>query len=65
MLVDPKTPKVVLQVMRGKQILAPSKRLVDKWGNLMRTWFAYDNSISNEDIWNATTTVLGQNKEEE
>ena len=65
MLVDPKTPKIVLEVMRGKQILAPSKRLVDKWGNLMRTWFAYDNSISNEDIWNATTTVLGQNKEEE
>ena len=65
MLSDPRTPKVVLDVMRGKYVLAPSTKLKDKWGNLMRTWFAYDNSISNEDIWNATTTVLGQNKEEE
>lgn len=52
MLSDKKTPQIVLDVMRGKGLQSPDTKV--KWVALMRSWFVYDNEITDEQILDAT-----------
>ena len=55
-LSDPKTPTVVLDVMRGSGLKSPDTKA--KWVALMRGWFVYDNDITDEQIYEATVREI-------
>ena len=56
MLSDRKTPQIVLDVMRGKGLQSPDTKA--KWVSLMRSWFVYDNEITDEQILDATYSEI-------